>query len=218
MLLSKALTLRCHTLSRRQEGNTMRPTSKISGEAREAVAVVASHLGHRKSRWKVAVGLSLQAKRDVLEQFIPEYREAQGVQKRVLLDDFTRLTGYHRTSAIWLFNHHTLEQQTTARVRQPDYGVEVEEVLVQVWNVSIMCSKQLIPSLPMFLDVLERHEHLHLTKECRSRLLSMSTAIADRLLRPHQQRETKLCSSRTFPSARLSSGTSRCQTLSKQTG
>ena len=82
------------------------------------------------------MGLSLEAKRDVLEQFLPEYREAQDVQKRVLLEDFTRLTGYHRTYAIWLSNRHTPEQQTSARIRYRDYGAEVEEALVQVWNTA----------------------------------------------------------------------------------
>ena len=146
----------------------------------------------------MAVGLSLEAKRDVLEQLLPRYREAPLAQKRVLLDDFVRLTSYHRTYAIWLFNHQTSEHQITACVRQRNYGVEVEEVLVQVWNAANrVCSKLLIPSLPMFLDALERYEYLHLTQECRSRLLSMSVATADRLLRPHRQQELRgLCTTR----------------------
>ncbi len=176
----------------------MRPTSKISGEAPEDVAVVASHLGHRKRRRKVAVGLSLEAKRDVLEQFLPRYREAPLAQKHVLLDDFVRFTGYHRTYAIWLLNQPAAGHQTPVRPRQRHYGAEVEEVLVQVWNaVNRLCSKLLIPSLPMFLNALERHEHLHLTQECRSRLLPMSTATADRILRPYRQHEMRgLCTTR----------------------
>ena len=56
---------------------------------------------------------------------------------------------------------------------------------------------RLIPSLSMFLDYLERHERLHLTPECRTQLLSMSVATADRLLRPHRQQEMRgLCTTR----------------------
>ncbi len=44
------------------------------------------------------------------------------------------------------------------------------------------CSK-----LPMFIEALERHEHLYLTEECRSQLLSMSAATADRLLRSQRR-------------------------------
>jgi len=203
VLFSKARALRRHAVLKRDEGETMRPTSKMSGEAHEEdVAVVSassSHLEHRKRRRKVAVGVSLEAKRDVLEQFIPEYREALDAQKRVVLDDFTRLTGYHRTYAIWLFNHHSSEHQTPVHTHQRDYGAEVEEVLVQVWKAANrLCSKLLIPSLPMFLDALEQHDHLlHLTPKCRSQLLSTSTATAGRLLYPHRQQEMRgLCTTR----------------------
>ena len=143
------------------------------------------------------MGLSFKAKRDVLEQLIPQYREAQGVQKRVVLDDFTRLTDYHRIYTIWLVNHHTPEHQTSACVHQRDDGAEVEEVLVQAWKVRLW-STLLILSLPMFLDALEWHEYLHLTQECQICLLSMSNATAGRLLRSHRQREMRgLCTTRT---------------------
>jgi len=66
----------------------------------------------------VAVGLSLQAKREVLEQFLPVYRDAVGTQKRVVLDDVVRLTGYHRTYASWLLNQSTPVHQPAVRPRQ----------------------------------------------------------------------------------------------------
>jgi hypothetical protein len=47
---------------------------------------------------------------------------------------------------------------------------------------------RLIPFLPTLVEALERHEHLHLTEECRSQLLSMSAATADRLLRSQRKR------------------------------
>jgi hypothetical protein len=45
------------------------------------------------------------------------------------------------------------------------------------------CTKCLIPFLPTLLDSLERHGYLHLTQESKKRLLSLSPATADRLLR-----------------------------------
>src|SRR3989454_9319426 len=50
------------------------------------------------------------------------------------------------------------------------------------------CAKRLIPFLPTIVEALERHGDLHLTEECRSQLLSMSAATADRLLRSQRQR------------------------------
>ncbi len=46
---------------------------------------------------------------------------------------------------------------------------------------------RLIPFLPTLVEALERHEHLHLTEECRRQLLSMSAATADRLLRSQRK-------------------------------
>ena len=70
----------------------------------------------------------------------------------------------------------------------PKYGPEVQYVLFQVWNAANrICAKRLMPFLPTLLEALERHEHLHLTEECRSQLLAMSAATADRLL--HSQRK-----------------------------
>jgi hypothetical protein len=45
-----------------------------------------------------------------------------------------------------------------------------------------------MPFLPTLVEALERHEHLHLTEECRRQLLSMSAATADRLLRSQRKR------------------------------
>ncbi len=134
---------------------------------------------------RVAAGLSLQTRRAVLEQMASAYRDAPLTKKRVLLDEFTQTTGYHRTYARWLLNHSQEVLQTVVRhPRQPRYGPEVVDTLVQAWNVNNRkCTKCLIPFLPTLLDSLERHGYLHLTEECKKQLLSLSPATADRLLR-----------------------------------
>jgi hypothetical protein len=89
---------------------------------------------------------------------------------------------------MWLLNH-TQEGQTTPQHSRPrHYGSEVQHALFLIWHAANrICAKRLIPFLPTLLEALERHEHLHLTEECRSQLLSMSAATADRLL--HSQRK-----------------------------
>src|SRR5207248_857486 len=60
----------------------------------------------------------------------------------------------------------------------------MQHALFLVWHAANrICTKRLIPFLPTLLEALEWHEHLHLTEESRSQLLSMSAATADRLLR-----------------------------------
>ena len=53
----------------------------------------------------MAMGLSLHTRRELLEHRALQYREALPAQKQDLLDEFTRITAYHRTYAQWLLNH-----------------------------------------------------------------------------------------------------------------
>ncbi len=128
--------------------------------------------------------LSFQARREVLQQMAPQYREASPSQKMVLLEAFIATTGYVRKYARWLLNHAEEVQQTHGRSHLRTYGPEVQHALFLAWHAANrICAKRLIPFLPTLIEALERHEHLHLTQDCRSQLLSMSAATADRLLR-----------------------------------
>ena len=127
--------------------------------------------------------LSYQARRALLQQTVPQYREASPSQKRMLLDAFVAATGYHRTYARWLLNHAEEVQQTLHRSRPRQYGPEVQHALFLVWHAANrICAKRLIPFLPILIESLERHERFQISKECRKQLLSMSAATADRLL------------------------------------
>jgi site-specific recombinase XerD len=137
----------------------------------------------------VGVGLSLQAKRELLEQEAPQYRSASAAQKKEILNSFTRSTGYHRKYAMWLLNHPEEGQPAPARPRPRHYGAEVQEVLVLAWEkMNCICAKRLVPFLPTFLEALERHDHVHLSETCREQLLSMSATTAERLLRLQRRR------------------------------
>ena len=135
-------------------------------------------------------GMSLQTRREFLQHMLPQYRQASTVKKKSkLLDSFTAATGYNRKYAMWLLNHTNEEQTTPQRPRPRHYGPDVQHALFLVWHAANrICAKRLIPFLPTLVEALERHEHLHLTKECRSQLLSMSAATADRLLRSQRTR------------------------------
>src|SRR2546429_1484308 len=134
-------------------------------------------------------GMSLQTRRELLQHMLPQYREASTVKKKgKLLDAFTAATGYNRKYAMWLLNHAKVEQSTPQRPRSRHYGPDVQHALFLVWHAANrICAKRLTPFLPTLLEALERHEHLHLTEECRRQLLSMSAATADRLLRSQRK-------------------------------
>jgi hypothetical protein len=131
----------------------------------------------------VEKSLSYQARRLLLQRAEPQYREASPSQKRTLLEAFVATTGYHRTYARWLLNHTKEVHKTLQRPRPRQYGPEVQQALFLVWHAANrICAKRLVPFLSTLVEALERHEHLHLTEECRRQLLSMSAATADRRL------------------------------------
>lgn len=127
--------------------------------------------------------LSTQTKRELLLQMVPRYREASFAQKGALLDEITATTGYARRYAMWLLNHPEEMQPTPRRRRSRTFGPEVQHALFLAWQAANqICTKRLMPFLPTLVEALECHGHLHLTNTCRSQLLSMSAATADRLL------------------------------------
>jgi hypothetical protein len=74
---------------------------KKPGEARKEVVVGSGSKGASFPRRRlVGAGLSLQAKRELLQQFAPQYRRASPAEKKGLLNAFTRATGYHRKYAM----------------------------------------------------------------------------------------------------------------------
>ena len=97
--------------------------------------------------------LSYQARREVLQQVVPQYREASPSQKRTLLDAFVATTGYHRTYARWLLNHAEEVQRTLQRPCPRQYGPEVQHALFLVWHAANrICAKRLIPFLPPLIE------------------------------------------------------------------
>ena len=133
--------------------------------------------------------LSYQARRELVERMAPQYRAASRLQKMLLLDTFVALTGYVRKYAMWLLNHPVESAPSVSHARPVHYGPEVQQALLFAWKAANqICAKRLIPFLPTIVEALERHGHLHLSEKCRSQLLSMSAATADRLLRSQRKR------------------------------
>ena len=134
--------------------------------------------------------MSYRAKRELLLQIAPRYREASSALKEVILDEFVAATGYVRKYAIRLLNHPADLKLTITRPRPPHYGPEVQHALHLAWTAANhICAKRLVPFLPTLVASLEQHSHLHLSEQCRLQLLSMSPATADRLLRPYRKQE-----------------------------
>ena len=127
--------------------------------------------------------MSFSARRELFFQVAPRYRLGNGKEKQVILDEFTRSTGYARKYAIRLLNQPEHQQPVITRQRLRWYGPDVEEGLVTLWRAAnYICAKRLVPYLPELVSVLEQHDHLVVCEQTRSKLLTMSAATVDRIL------------------------------------
>jgi hypothetical protein len=69
------------------------------------------------------------------------------------------------------------------RGRKPVYTDEVKQALIISWEAACrICSKRLVPFLPVLVPVLENRGYLDLSPEVREKLLAVSPATMDRLL------------------------------------
>jgi transposase InsO family protein len=113
----------------------------------------------------------------------PRYAKARRSERGRILDEFCATTGYHRKAAIRLLNRRG-RPLVERRGRPAVYAPEVGEALARVWEASgRLCSKRLVPFLPSLLEALERHGEMGLTAAVRARLLALSPATIDRLLK-----------------------------------
>lgn len=128
--------------------------------------------------------MSLETRRELVRVIGERYRSSTVSERVRILDEFVAATGYHRKHAIRLL----AATAKTPALREPRlrvYDAAVREVLIVLWEASDrVCGKRLKPLIPVLLEALERHGHLHPEGELRARLLGVSAASIDRLLAP----------------------------------
>ncbi len=119
-----------------------------------------------------------------LKQAVGErYRAAGRWERRQILDEFTRVTGYHRKHALRVLHRPFVPRP--ARPRKRIYDEAVRQALALLWEAADrICGKRLKALLPILIESMERHGHLRLDPVVRSGLLDVSAATIDRLLRP----------------------------------
>lgn len=109
------------------------------------------------------------------------YREGSTVEKGKILDEFTKVTGYHRKHAIRLLGTEKEDKIIPPNRRISDEAVK--EALTVIWEASDrICSKRVKPLIPTMIHALEAHKYFKLNDQVREKLLSVSPATIDRLL------------------------------------
>jgi hypothetical protein len=128
--------------------------------------------------------LSLATRRELIRAIAERYHAAGRSQKKEILDEFIKVTGYHRKHAIRALKRTTKPCSEPAP-RSRLYDEAVRGALTILWEAADrICGKRLKKAIPTLVDAMERYGHLQLEAEVRRRLLGMSAATIDRLLKP----------------------------------
>ena len=136
--------------------------------------------------------MSLSAKREALARIHGRYGRAGRPHKSRILDEFCATCGYHRKAALRLLNRPMptgpLKRSGPKRTYEP---AQVLPVLKAIWLASEQpCSKLLKAALPHWLAHHQRRT-APLSEAFKEKLLQISPAQIDRLLRPARVQHPK---------------------------
>ena len=135
--------------------------------------------------------VSMTTRNELIRAISARYRQSDRPDKGRILDEFVAVTGYSRKHAMRALRQGLPDKTDAARPKRRIYDDAVHEALVVIWEASDrICGKRLKGLVPVLVEAVERHGHLQLAPEIRTRLLGMSAATIDRALQPIKQQAT----------------------------
>ena len=137
--------------------------------------------------------MTVDERRKYLKLMRPRYQAAGRKGQGMLLTEMACVTGLHRKSLLRLLHAPSLERRKRGKQRQRSYGLEVERVVLCVWeSEDYVCAERLTPSLVPMARHLARFGALVLTPEVESQLTSISPTTVERMLRKNRARKARL--------------------------
>jgi hypothetical protein len=148
--------------------------------------------------------MSLSAKRESLSRIHGRYERAGRPHKTRILDEFCATCGYHRKAAVRLLNRPLPTGPPKGSGPKVTYEPKgMLPVLKAVWLASDqLCSKLLRAALPEWLEHYERRS-APIPEAFKEKILKISPAQIDRLLRPARVQHPKKGLSATRPGTML---------------
>jgi hypothetical protein len=147
------------------------------------------------------MGLNMKERQAVTREYKTRYHKAAKKEKSALLTEFTRLTGYHRKSAIRLLGASPVRQvmmygrgkavklkpekkRPANRKGKPVYTSDVIAALKVIWVFFwYKCGKILAPLMRQQMKYIARWKAFRITGETAEKLKRISPATIDRYLR-----------------------------------
>ena len=162
--------------------------------------------------------LTMKQRQAVTAVTVQRYRNGSKKVKQQILDEFCETTGYCRGYArfvlrnygrqVWLGGKrmvvgevHKRQQQ---RLRPRYYDEQVVQELIKLWQLlNYLCGKRLVAIMPELLAKLEQFGELRLLPSTKEKLLRISAATVDRLLKPERRKHELRARSHTKPGTLL---------------
>ena len=132
--------------------------------------------------------IKLRIRRELTAAIRKRYQAADRSSKKMILDEFVKVTGYHRKHAIRVLAESMPGVQEKPG-KQRLFDAAVQEALIVLWEASDrICGKRLKVLLPVLLESMERYGHMQLEDSVREQVLTLSAATIDRKLRSIRQK------------------------------
>ena len=137
--------------------------------------------------------MTIDERRKYMKLMASRYQKAKRSERSQLLTEMEQVSKLHRKHLIRLLNGESLERQKRQTPRSRTYGLEVEEVILRVWeSLDYICAERLTPTLVKTATHLATFGVLVLTAEGESQLARISVATVERLLHKHRSRKARL--------------------------
>ena len=136
-----------------------------------------------------ASGMARRSKHEYLRIMWQRYQHAGRAERSALLDEVTRMCGYHRKYAIGLLTRRRPPQARPRRVpkRRPTYSAEAISVLAWIWEeAGYLCAGRLKAALPIWLPWVRQRRPVSPAME--RELLTISARQIDRRLQARKHR------------------------------
>jgi hypothetical protein len=133
--------------------------------------------------------MARRSKYEYLRVMWQRYQPAARSERSALLDEVTRVCGYHRKYVVGLLSRRVPPRPPVRRVarRRPTYSAEVIRLVAQLWEASgYLCAQRLKAAIPHWLPWLRRR--VRLTPTVAQQLQRISPRQIDRRLRARKQR------------------------------
>jgi len=150
------------------------------------------------------MGLEMKVRRAILKELARKYQRGSKRENGLILKEFVGLTGYNLCYSSWLLRKCgrkiilsgkdgeqvvVIGEVRKIKLRRPRlYDEEFRRVLIWVWELlDYICGKRLAASLKWLVPKLVEQGELKVRKKIQEKLVKVSAATIDRLLRAEKR-------------------------------